>query len=399
MPHYIRFLKPPKILPSSSTSTVESLITITTDLGDSFLASDANLLASLYLTNTTTTNQTTTTTLSSPFTWRAGMRELKITMGPYHRNIPSFAACSVRLCVCDASTTTTMKGDGGLIVDRLEPSGAPGIVAAWSGEFGAGRDDDAGGRGRMKKVQMQAEKLVERRFEMGVGPRLSSWEETGNSIARHIWDAALGSVMEIQHAYMGLPGSIPSLQRLFAESQNTGRRGLRVLELGAGCGIVGTAMAQIVPRCSVLLTDLEEVRDIISRNLTCATLADSSSARFQVLDWDDEELPEDITSHGYDLIAVSDCTYNSDSLPALVRILGVLVEVSPTALVLVALKKRHESEEVFFELMGSAGFEIDSHNVARLPSVDSEAGSVDIELYAFRKDAPARGVTVATLTN
>ncbi|KAK2779013.1 hypothetical protein FQN53_001562 [Emmonsiellopsis sp. PD_33] len=386
MPHYIRFLKPPKILPSSSkppASTVESLITITTDLGDSFLAEDANLLASLTLTNTTT-NQTTT--LNSPFPWRAGIRELKITMGPY-RNIPVAAYC-VRLCVRDAATTD---GDG--LMDRLGPSGAPGIVAAWSGEFGAGRD--AGGR---VKVQVQAEKLVERRFEMGVGPELSSWEETGNSIARHIWDAALGSVMEIQNAYMGLSGSIPSLQRLFSESQNTSRRGLRVLELGAGCGIVGIAMAQIVPRCSVLLTDLEEVRDIISRNLTCATLAESSTARFQVLDWEDEELAEDITSHGYDLITVSDCTYNSDSLPTLVRMLGMLVGVSPMTVVLVALKRRHESEEVFFKFMGSAGFEIDSHNIAWLPSVDSEEGSVEIELYAFRKVDPMRGVTVATLT-
>ncbi|OJD19944.1 hypothetical protein AJ78_00138 [Emergomyces pasteurianus Ep9510] len=355
MPHYIRFLKTPNIVVSPhSQCFVEALVTITTDLGDTFLAEDAELLSILQFTNTSQL----TTSFDEIFTWKAGNRELKIVFGPCQISAANQAA---RLSVRDANAG---------LVDRLEPSKAPRIITAWSTEFG-GID------------QLQAEKLVERCFKLEIGSQLRAWEETGNSIARHIWDAALGCVMEIQNAYMRMEGSIPTLQRLFYERKNTR---LRVIELGTGCGIVGIAIAQIVPVCSVVLTDLEEVRDITSRNLECATFARMSTARFQVLDWD-EAVPAEIAQHGYDLIVVSDCTYNADSLPALVEILTALVQISPSAIVLVALKKRHDSEDLFFDLMKKAGFEIDSRAVVPLPHLDSENESVDIELYAFCKDS------------
>ncbi|OJD20283.1 hypothetical protein ACJ73_08382 [Blastomyces percursus] len=358
MPHYIRFLKTPRILVSSHRQCfVEALITITTDLGDTFLAEDAELLSILQFTSN---NNDLITSFDEAFTWNAGNRELKIAFGPCQISDVNQAA---RLSVRDANAG---------LVDRLEPSKAPSIVTALSAEFGG-------------IYGPQAEKLVERCFKLEIGPQLRAWEETGNSIARHIWDAALGCVMEIQNAYMRLGGSIPTLQRLFYERKGAP---LRVIELGTGCGIVGIAISQIVPHCSVLLTDLEEVRDIISRNLEFATPARLSSARFQVLDWD-EPVPEGIAQHGYDLIVVSDCTYNSDSLPSLVQMLTALVKISPSAIVLVALKKRHDSEEVFFDFIKNAGFEIDSRAVAPLPTFGSENESVDIELYAFRKNSPA----------
>ncbi|EER45149.1 conserved hypothetical protein [Histoplasma capsulatum H143] len=356
MPHYIRLLKTPKIVVSpNSQCFVEALITITTDLGDTFLAEDTELLSILQFTK----NNELTTSFDEVFKWKAGNRELKIAFGPCPISDVNQAA---RLSVRDANAG---------LVDRLEPSKAPSIVTACSADFGG-------------SYGPQAEKLVERCFKLEIGPELRAWEETGNSIARHIWDAALGCVMELQSAYMRLGGSIPTLQKLFYERKNTP---LRVIELGAGCGIVGLAIAQIVPQCSVLLTDLEEVRDIISRNLKYATFARFSTAQFHVLDWD-ESMPDEIAEHGYDLIVVSDCTYNADSLPALVQMLTALVQISPGAIVLVALKKRHDSEEVFFDLMKNTGFEIDSRTISPLPSLDSGYKSVDIELYAFCKDSP-----------
>ncbi|EEH18038.1 hypothetical protein PABG_00601 [Paracoccidioides brasiliensis Pb03] len=357
MPHYIRFLKPPKIVVSSKGECfIETLVTITTDLGDSFLAEDAKLISILQFTNIC---GGIPTPFEKTFSWKAGNRELKIVLGPCQLLVANQAA---RLSVRDAS--------GGL-VDRLEPSKAPSIVTAWSAEFGM-------------NCALHADRLVERRFKLEIGPQLRTWEETGNSIARHIWDAALGCVMEIQNAYMRLVGSIPQLQKLFYERKN---RELRVIELGTGCGIVGISIAQIVPHSFVLLTDLEEVQGIVGRNLECATFASFSAARFQVLDWD-QRVPDDIAKHTYDLILVSDCTYNADSLPALVRMLTTLVQISRTAIVLVSMKKRHDSEDLFFDLMKTAGFEINNRTVIPLPSLGSENESVDIELYAFCKDSP-----------
>lgn len=51
-------------------------------------------------------------------------------------------------------------------------------------------------------------------------------------------------------------------------------------------------------------------------------------------------------------MVVADCTYNPDVVPDLVRTLKRLGDV----MVLLAMKVRHESEMVFFELMGKEGF-------------------------------------------
>jgi predicted nicotinamide N-methyase len=159
-----------------------------------------------------------------------------------------------------------------------------------------------------------------------------------------------------------------------------GKKAVRAVELGAGCGIFGIALAQMLPRCAVTLTDLPEVDEIVSRNIQAARLAPGSALDFQVLDWD-EKPSDDVFGEAVDLVLVSDCTYNADSLPALVRVLGYLTNVSPHALVLVSLKRRHESEAVFFELMQKASFAILEQTDVSLPAPYSETDS--IEMYAF----------------
>jgi predicted nicotinamide N-methyase len=170
------------------------------------------------------------------------------------------------------------------------------------------------------------------------------------------------------------------MQKLQRHIKNGEKEALRAVELGAGCGIVGIALAQMLPRCSVTLTDLPEVDEIVSRNIKAAHLAPGSGLDFQVLDWD-EKPSDDVFRGTVDLILVSDCTYNADSLPALVRVLGYLIDTSPRALVLVSLKRRHESEAVFFELMQAASFSILEQTGVSLPAPYSETDS--IEMYTF----------------
>lgn len=170
------------------------------------------------------------------------------------------------------------------------------------------------------------------------------------------------------------------IQQLQTRIKNAGKKAVRAVELGAGCGIVGIALAQILPRCAVTLTDLPEVDEIVSRNIKATQLAPGSALDFQVLDWD-EKPSDDVFGEPVDLILVSDCTYNADSLPALVRVLGFLTDTSPHALVLVSLKRRHESEAVFFELMQAASFAILEQTGVSLPAPYSETDK--IEMYAF----------------
>ncbi|CAG8909350.1 unnamed protein product [Penicillium egyptiacum] len=78
----------------------------------------------------------------------------------------------------------------------------------------------------------------------------------------------------------------------------------------------GIMLASMPPNCSVLLTDLPEVEDIITRNINAAQLATMSGVHYQNLDWDDPL--DDLCPRPIELILVSESTYNADSLPALV---------------------------------------------------------------------------------
>lgn len=177
---------------------------------------------------------------------------------------------------------------------------------------------------------------------------------------------------------------IPALEQVLSASRG---QPLQVVELGAGCGIVGIALAQMLPSCSVLLTDLPEVEDIITRNITAAQPAAMSAVQYQNLDWDDP--PNNLCPRPINLILVSDCTYNSDSLPALVSALDRLVRTSPEAIILVALKRRHDSETIFFDLMGSAGFTAVQDNM-HIPSQWEEMDEIEFYCYSRSPDHVAR---------
>lgn len=188
-------------------------------------------------------------------------------------------------------------------------------------------------------------------------------------------------MIHLEQIVQGSRSTLPVLSEIL---QNPRDKPLQVLELGSGCGIVGIALAELLPQCSVMLTDLPEVEDIVMQNIAAARPAQSSKIEYQNLDWD-EPLPENLCHEPIDLILVSDCTYNADSLPALVSVLDRLVQSSPSALILVALKRRHESEAIFFGLMQSAGL-CTQHQVHTL-SLPSQHDQLDrIELHCYGRN-------------
>ena len=161
---------------------------------------------------------------------------------------------------------------------------------------------------------------------------------------------------------------------------------LNVLELGSGCGIVGIALSQLVPSCNVLLTDLSEAMDILDINIRESRLQMGSKIEAIQLDWDDE-LPASISKQKFDLILVSDCTYNADSLPSLVQTVSILTSLSNDAHVIVSMKVRHDSEAVFFELMSNAGLESVRHDTVELPDRTRKDIGIPldrIEIYDFQ---------------
>jgi hypothetical protein len=158
---------------------------------------------------------------------------------------------------------------------------------------------------------------------------------------------------------------------------------LSVLELGTGCAIVATTFALSVPTARVIATDLQEAAEIANENLIQAT-----NASYLDLDWS-EPLPPSVASEIFDLILVADCTYNPDVVPHLVSTLAKLIEISPQVLICLAMKVRHDSEAVFFDLMIDAGIVQVGKYSERVGNLDGEDESVDI--YLFRGAAASRG--------
>ena len=163
---YIRFLKTPRIVTEkgSGKNQIYCLITITSDLGDSFFPHSTELVASLL------DAQDETILVWRTLAWAAGMRTLAITL-PLKK---SYAERPLRVRI---ATEQEGKYD---TFENLCDRDSQGIVSAWSAEF------DFKGK--------EAERIVQRRF--GVAQRvICVWEETGESIARHLW-YALSSLLK-----------------------------------------------------------------------------------------------------------------------------------------------------------------------------------------------------------
>lgn len=160
---YVRFLKTPRITAEKGTnrSNVYCLVNITSDLGDSTLPYDATLVAELI-----SPDQGDQVLSSRCVKWTADMRTLAVTLPlkPQQKNIP----LRVRIGVTPRATFDTFSF-------LSSPDSCPAIVSAWSASFTS---------------QKEAVKLAERRFQIAPTLTITVWEETGESIARHLWYAA-----------------------------------------------------------------------------------------------------------------------------------------------------------------------------------------------------------------
>lgn len=204
---------------------------------------------------------------------------------------------------------------------------------------------------------------VERRFTAANERSISLIEEVGDSIARHLWDGSqvLAQLIDETISMHSSATPMPLLEYVLVSA--TYRR-LIAIELGCGCGTVGLSIAQAIPDCDIVLTDLPDVQPLAAANIARLNPAINAKANFVSLDWE-EPLPKPILSRTHDLIIVSECTYNTATLPALVSTLLALLVRSPKAIILVSTKTRHPDEATFFTLMSTAGLILDSS--ARIP--------------------------------
>lgn len=121
----------------------------------------------------------------------------------------------------------------------------------------------------------------------------------------------------------------------------------RVLELGAGTGLVGLVAAKLGAP-GVLITDQTPLLPLIERNIDLNDVR--SVCKAAEFNWG-ELLPAPILSSGFDLILAADCVYFEPAFPLLVQSLCHLADRSPSAEILFCYKKRRKADRRFFVLL------------------------------------------------
>jgi hypothetical protein len=150
--------------------------------------------------------------------------------------------------------------------------------------------------------------------------------------------------------------------------------------LSPSCGIVGLTLSRFLPDSKITLTDLPTATEICSHNLL--PLPKSHQAAFQVLDWD-EPLPSDIASTIFDLVVIADCMYNSDAAEALVAVIEKVVKKE--TLLVIAHKKRHESEEEFLRLLEEKGMVWLGRTKVEVGEEDTDLEEGGVGVYVMKR--------------
>lgn len=161
------------------------------------------------------------------------------------------------------------------------------------------------------------------------------------------------------------------------------RKKVNVLELGAGCGIIGISLAICFENVEVVITDLPEAKDIATFNLeqnSRHSFGQRMAVTYENLDWAQAVTERWIPPH-LDLIVAGDVTYNSDMIPDLVKTVASLIGSGTRTLFLVAMKVRHDSEVVFFDLMTQAGLAIVERLTIPMPVLAQDDQAIEIYLF------------------
>lgn len=154
MVHYIRFLRTPQTQAGKKTVDIAAVVAVTTDLGDAYYSQDVDLAVEVV-----EANRPHGILHSEVVHWQASSRALRFTV-----NCPGkYASRPARLHVTTHETTAASTS-----------SAVPRILDVWSDAF-------------VLADKQRAEPIVERQLLLPNKRLLRMWEETGDSIARHVW--------------------------------------------------------------------------------------------------------------------------------------------------------------------------------------------------------------------
>ncbi|KAK5625289.1 hypothetical protein RRF57_001005 [Xylaria bambusicola] len=417
--HYIRLLRPAKILSSTKGLVISILFTITTDLGDSFLCPEDGSIDLIAAVGDPAAGPVGSSAAllreakTCRYKWKTGMRVLdaNFALAPGLKKELVNCRFSIYPVQQRPRKTSTLLGAlhvGDVLPWRVDsnPTLKMGVVMPATFEFVDGICSTVS----IRTLGLGMRRSAREGGENDESLNLQFEEDIGESIARHIWDAGV-----VTSAYLADACSSPeSIRQVLPIKRDT----FNVLELGSGVGILGITIASILPEAAVaqeqrlrnarvLLTDLEEAEERARSNIAKAEAvlaidhAEGANVNieYENLDWDEGlegRFGSLVSATPWDLIALSDCTYNVDSLPALVGTLSALHHLKEHHLdqenngpvkssVLLATKPRHSSEEALFELLDDQSWTYRVVKDIPLPKIGEEDEVVQV--YLLQKGA------------
>ncbi|KAJ0295342.1 hypothetical protein COL5a_004618 [Colletotrichum fioriniae] len=230
-------------------------------------------------------------------------------------------------------------------------------------------------------------------------------EDIGESIARHIWDAGLMAVSglwQVNTREGFAAEKHPWLMKTF-HNLLFGNDPVNIIELGCGVGILGNGLAQLLSDAdpkgegAILMTDLPEAEHRACANIKRLVTNGAASIhpRYENLDWDDGRkgvFGPLVRAKTWDVIAMSDCTYNVDSLPSLVNTwtavhvhnISKSANESFRTWVYIAWKKRHPDENEFWNQVDSQGWALHEEDVVDLPVLGGETERIFTYLFSMK---------------
>lgn len=380
--HYVRFCRPPVIEQGrSGQKTLKLVLTITTDLSDKFLSPHEPIQLSIIGAgappNPGSGPVPINLTPKNPLpTWRAGMRVLKVDVP-----LPPQPIETVQVRPTSRQLTA-------LITDDISSGTGDGLILPVFADLAPGPNNH---------ICFRSLRLP------GGTATLQVEEEMGESMARHVWDGGLTTACFVANMMLGqttAPNSsssntpLPMLTDIL--QQNDGP--LNIIELGCGVGILGLGVARILgvsaqataEKSTLLMTDLPDAEERTLANIARSADQTACSVMYENLDWNngkDGIFGPEVTSRAWDLVILSDCTYN-DLLPQLVKTLSAVhahsaQHSSPSnTKILLSTKPRHSDEREFFDLMSRDGWSIQEEARLPLPVLYDEAQTIEVYLFS-----------------
>ncbi|TIC92661.1 Protein-lysine N-methyltransferase EFM6 [Colletotrichum higginsianum] len=125
-------------------------------------------------------------------------------------------------------------------------------------------------------------------------------------------------------------------------------KGARILELGAGGGLVGLAVALgcELQQTPLYLTDQDEMFELMGRNTELNNL--QNKVKPFVLNWGGP-LAQDVVDFKPNVILAADCVYFEPAFPLLLETLTNLLSLEPDATVYFCFKKRRRADMQFLK--------------------------------------------------